>query len=93
MQIAPLQLSVRLALLLAGVCAVFLMSGGPAAADTRGASPIEHIVESGDTLWNIAVAYATPGSDVRPVVHDIRTLSGIGGRIIVPGQVLLIPTG
>ena len=93
MQIAPLQLSVRLALLLAAVCAVFLMIGGPAEADTPGASPIEHVVKSGDTLWNIAVAHATPGSDVRRVIHDIRTLSGFSGGIIVHGQVLLIPAG
>ena len=33
MQIAPLQLSVRLAMLLAAVCTVFLMIGGAAGAD------------------------------------------------------------
>ena len=54
MQTAKLQLSVRLSLLLAVVCVVFLVIGGSAEADIPAAAPIEYVVESGDSLWAIA---------------------------------------
>lgn len=92
MQMASPQLSVRLVLLLAAVCAVFLMIGGPAEADIPTPEPIEYVVEPGDTLWEIASAVASPEQDVRRLVQDISVLSGIDAASIFPGQILLIPT-
>ena len=93
MQIAVPQLSVRLALLVAGICAVFLMIGGSADADTPTAPPTHYIVEAGDTLWSIASDNAGPEVDVRRLVSDIGQISGVENSVIFPGQVLLIPSG
>jgi hypothetical protein len=93
MQLATLQLSVRLALLLAAVCVVFLTIGGPAEADIPTPEPVEYVVAPGDTLWEIASGVAGPESDVRHLVRDISRLSGVEAGSIFPGQILLIPTG
>ena len=92
MQVANLQLSVRLSLLLAAVCMVFLMIGGSAEADIPASDPVEYVVASGDTLWSIAVGNSGPDQDVRRLVADISRLSGVDADSIFPGQVLLIPT-
>ena len=93
MQETKLQLSVRLSLLLAVVCVVFLVIGGPAEADIPGAEPTEYVVRSGDTLWGIASGNAEPGQDVRRLVTDIARLSEIDAGFIFPGQIILIPAG
>ena len=92
MQKATLQLSVRLTLLLAAVCMVFLMIGG--SADAEGPTPVtEYVVASGDTLWGIAADRVEPGGDVRRLVSDIVELSGVENGMIMPGQILLLPKG
>jgi nucleoid-associated protein YgaU len=93
MQKANLQLSVRLSLLLAALCVVFLMIGGSAEADVPTPAPDEYVVQPGDTLWAIASATAEPGADVRRVVADIARLSEVDADSLQPGQVLLIPSG
>lgn len=93
MQMAKLQLSVRLTLLLAAVCVVFLVIGGSAEADIPPLPPTEYVVEAGDTLWGIASAHAAPGADLRRMVADISRISGIDPGSIFPGQVLQIPNG
>lgn len=93
MQKATLQLSVRLTLLLAAVCMVFLMIGG--SADAGGPPPpvVEYVVESGDTLWAIAAGKTESGGDIRRLVSDIIELSGVENGMIIPGQILLVPGG
>ena len=92
MQKATLQLSVRLCLLLAAICMVFLMIGG--SADAEGPTPVvEYVVAPGDTLWGIASIRMEPGGDVRRLVSDIVELSGVENGLIIPGQILLLPRG
>jgi nucleoid-associated protein YgaU len=50
---------------------------------------IEHTVESGQTLWDIAVMYRSD-ADPRQVIYEIEKASGCSA-LIRPGQVLLVP--
>jgi nucleoid-associated protein YgaU len=93
MQMANRQLSVRLLLLLAAICVVFLLIGGSADAEIPTQEPVEYVVESGDTLWAIAASTAGPETDVRRLVSDIAQLSGLDDHSIFPGQILLLPAG
>lgn len=48
------------------------------------------VVEPGGTLWDVAVATAPDGVDVRRHLADIRDLNGLDGQI-EPWTVVLIP--
>jgi nucleoid-associated protein YgaU len=50
-----------------------------------------HLVETGDTLWDIAAEHTAPGEDVRRVVYEIQRLNGLDGSVILPGRVLQVP--
>ena len=50
---------------------------------------IEHTVEPGETLWQIARHYR-PDADPRQVVWEIRQVNDIGA-VIYPGQVVRVP--
>ena len=54
---------------------------------------VEHVVVTGDTLWDIAAAYTPAGEDVRHTVVDIRDANGLEDSVIYPGQVLQVPVG
>ena len=91
---APHQLSVRLSVLTAAVCAVFLFVGGPEVeAGPLPGPPVAYVVEPGDTMWEIAARNATPSVDLRGLIADIEVLNDIDAGYIVPGQRLLIPGG
>jgi LysM repeat protein len=64
------------------------MTGGSARGAAAGG---RYVVQSGDTLWSIAVSRA-PGSDPRPVVQAIADANQVDAGSLVPGQVLVIPT-
>lgn len=89
MQKATSQLSVRLVLFFAMVCAVFLTLGG--SADAGGTTTFDHVVAPGETVWEIASSNAEPGADVRRLVRDIARLNGLDDGVIHPGQVLQVP--
>lgn len=93
MQKAQNQLSVRLSVLIAAICAVFLLIGGAADAEGPPLPPVEHLVSSGETLWGIAGLHMADGEDIRSLISDIRRLSELDSSVIHPGQVLLIPQG
>jgi len=50
-------------------------------------------VQSGDTLWAIAVTHGPAGHDPRAVIDAIRRLNHLDGTVIRPGQALEIPAG
>ena len=54
---------------------------------------VEHVVVTGDTLWDIAMVHTPSGGDVRRTVYDIRQANGLESATIVPGQVLQVPIG
>lgn len=50
------------------------------------------VVESGDTLWNIASDYGPQGQDLRKVVNEISKVNELSANSsIQPGQLLLVP--
>ncbi|HSO03550.1 MAG TPA: LysM peptidoglycan-binding domain-containing protein [Candidatus Limnocylindrales bacterium] len=82
-------------LLLAVSVADVVGTGRALAADTPTPSQVSTqsvVVESGDSLWGIAVRTA-PDADPREVVTRIRELNGMRSNLIQPGQVLLVPSG
>jgi LysM repeat protein len=54
-----------------------------------GAHPTHYRVESGDTLWSIAVTHLA--GDPREGVWRIQELNELDGATIVPGQRLALP--
>ncbi|MCL2454348.1 MAG: LysM peptidoglycan-binding domain-containing protein [Micrococcales bacterium] len=94
----PLRLTTRgrvvLALLALVVIAVPLWFGARAA-QAEGpltAPQVErHVVEPGDTLWQIASSVAAPGEDVRDVVRQLVRLNNLPGSGLLAGQVIVIP--
>ena len=49
------------------------------------------VIQSGDTIWNIACEYAEPSKDVRKLVNEICKLNDIKAGSIYPGQVIKVP--
>ena len=89
---------VRAAVLLTTVAVVVVLLLANAFADDGaaggdGGERVEHLVVTGDTLWDIATAYTPPGEDVRRTVASIRQANGLEGSLIYPGQVLQVPVG
>lgn len=85
------QLTVRLFLLMAVAWTVFLLVGGAAEAEVPPRPNIEYTVEPGDTLWEVAGKYMSPGQDRRILVARIREASALESSTIFPGQILFIP--
>jgi nucleoid-associated protein YgaU len=50
-----------------------------------------YVVQSGDTLWQIAAAEYDDSLDLRAVVYEIRQANGLGGALLQPGQELTLP--
>lgn len=57
-----------------------------AAAPPRARATTSYRVRSGDTLWHLARRYGT-------TVNGLRSLNGLSGSRIRPGQTLLVPAG
>lgn len=62
-------------------------SAAPAPPPTRSV-----VVQSGQTLWQIASA-AVPQGDVRDTMVEIRDLNGMGTSAVLAGQELRVPRG
>jgi nucleoid-associated protein YgaU len=65
-----------------------LLDGGSGGLRLAGDSSV--VVQSGDTLWSIAVTVA-PERDTRAVVDAIVAANHLPGVDLVPGQVLQLP--
>jgi nucleoid-associated protein YgaU len=82
-------LALRLLILLVAVGAVFLLAGRVAAGQAH--IETKYVVQSGDTLWRIAIEAAGEDDDIREVVRGIRELNRLETPLIRPGQILLVP--
>ena len=75
------------------VAVVLLATGVGASSPDAVGDSVTHRVVAGDTLWGIAADHTGDGGDVRRTVFEIRRYNDLDGSVIVPGQVLEIPTG
>ena len=90
---APSRLLVLLVVV--GVFSLLLLVSAVQATDRIAATEVHevHEVQAGETLWDIAATVTRPGGDVRATVFDLKRLNDLDGSVIVPGQVLTVPTG
>lgn len=93
---APLRLTRRGRVVVAALAlllAVGGVMGGRAVADSpaRATEVRTYSVQSGETMWGIAVDIAAPGEDVRDVVLRLQRLNGLSDGSLTAGQVLLLP--
>lgn len=51
----------------------------------------EFQVLEGDTLWDIASIYLSPGEDIRKMLYDIRKFNNMDTGHIYPGDIIKIP--
>lgn len=82
----------RLLVLAVAVTAVFLLLTS-ADADQPAPATAAHVVEPGETLWELASTVADDGSDLRGIVRDIQEINQLDGATIHPGQRLQLPVG
>lgn len=70
----------------------FLSFTGTLTADAfNEAETTVYIVQSGDTLWDIAKGMQQPNEDIREIVFQISMLNNMDTSDIHPGQELLVP--
>ncbi len=92
LRVVVLLTSVGLALILLLTGAVVARANDGAATPDRAVSArVEHQVITGDTLWDIAAVYTTPGDDVRDTIYDIKVANDLESSVIVVGDTLIIP--
>jgi hypothetical protein len=79
--------------LAAVVVALVTLLGSRAAADGPvGAQEVSrHVVQPGETLWQIAESVAGPSDDVRDVVFDLVRLNELPDAGLMAGQVIVVP--
>lgn len=51
----------------------------------------EILVQSGDTLWNLAQEFGPDDKDTRFIIHEICRINDLQADSIYPGQKILIP--
>jgi len=81
--------------LAAAVLALVTLLGSRAAADGPVAAQevVRHVVQPGETMWQIAETVAGPSDDVRDVVVDLVRLNELPDSGLMAGQVIVVPAG
>ncbi len=70
-----------------------MLAGRAGAGGTQEPSFRTHVVEPGETLWEIAGAIVGPQEDPRPVVYRLVEVNDLGSAAIRAGQRLRLPAG
>lgn len=82
----------RVMVLLTAVILLFaVMFTTGAEADTAAPQTALHVVQPGDTLWNLASRQTPAGGDVWATVGVIRDLNEIEGSMLYAGDRLVVP--
>jgi LysM repeat protein len=87
-QTALLRVLVTLSTIVVGVV-LLLPSAGNAVDDIE--TTAIHVVQPGDTLWEIAAASTPAGEDVRDTVEVIKNINELTSSLILPGHRLVVP--
>jgi len=79
--------------LAAAVVALVSLLGSRAAADgpVGAQEVVRHVVQPGETMWQIAAGVAGPSDDVRDVVVDLVRLNELPDSGLMAGQVIVVP--
>ena len=82
-------------ILAAVVVAVLTLVASQASADgpVGAQEVVRHVVQPGETLWQIAESVAAPSQDVRDVVVDLVVLNELPDAGLMAGQVIVVPAG
>ena len=83
--------SIRLLVIISLIALILLLLASSVGADQSSGATTEHLVTSGETLWEIAGEYTPEGAGVRDTVAAIMRLSGLDDPTIQPGEVLTVP--
>lgn len=80
-------------ILAAVAVALVTLIGSQASADGPVAAQevVRHVVQPGETLWQIAESVAAPSQDVRDVVVDLVRLNELPEAGLMAGQVIVVP--
>ena len=73
------------------VAALFLVFSSGVDADGTPRETVLHVVQPGDTLWNLASRYTPAGDDVRATVDVIRDINGLSQSSVAVGSAIQIP--
>jgi hypothetical protein len=80
-----------LAAVLAGTLAAAGRAAGGSDPVLRRGPAERHVVQVGDTLWELARARIGPEGDPRPLVAEIREVNRLGAGPLEAGRILLLP--
>ncbi|WP_456786420.1 LysM peptidoglycan-binding domain-containing protein [Cellulomonas sp. P5_C5] len=84
---AVLWILAAVAVVLTNLVASQASADGPVSAQ----EVVRHVVQPGETLWQIAESVAAPSEDVRDVVVDLVRLNELPEAGLMAGQVIVVP--
>ena len=85
-------LPARLLIVVVALAAIFLLLSTRVQADEPVVTA-EHVVTSGETLWNIASGLTDSEGDVRSTIRLLKDLNEMETSSLRAGQVLVVPAG
>lgn len=75
-----------------GLLVALLSTGGGAEAELPRGEVVGHVtVAPGQTLWDVAVTHAPPGTDPRVYLTRLREANGLDSRLVPAWTVVLLP--
>ncbi|MET0423274.1 MAG: LysM peptidoglycan-binding domain-containing protein [Actinoplanes sp.] len=79
-----------LLVVVASLCSAVLFTTASRAEGEPAGPPPTHVVQPGDTLWDIA-AQQMPRQDGQRAVDELRRLNDMPDYAVAPGEILILP--